>query len=45
MNKHDTITKDNVNTVLDVILRKVAEDPEFAEEDDEPGRWYFMRLR
>ena len=41
MNKNPILTEDYTNVVLDVILRKVTEDPELAEEDDEPGRWYY----
>ena len=41
MNKNPILTEDYTNVVLDVILRKVTEDPELAEEDGEPGRWHF----
>lgn len=41
MNKNSTLTEYDANVVLDVILRRITEDPELTEEDDEPGRWYF----
>ena len=41
MNKNRILTEDYTNAVLDVILRKVTEDPTLAEEDGEPGRWYY----
>ena len=40
MNKNTILTEDDVNVVIDVILRRVAEDPKLAEEG-KVGRWYF----
>lgn len=40
MNKNTILTEDDANAVIDVILRRVAEDPKLAEEG-KVGRWYF----